>query len=106
MNQLLQQHKADLFKAMASPMRLQMLEVLTGEDCSVTELANRIGLDTSTASRHLSQLRAAGVVEASRQGVALIYRLSDPRVAELLSVGRSIVATRLQESSNLLADLD
>jgi ArsR family transcriptional regulator, arsenate/arsenite/antimonite-responsive transcriptional repressor len=105
MNHVLQQHKADFFKAMSSPMRLSMLEILDKEDSSVTQLAERVGLDISTTSRHLSQLRAAGVVEASRQGTTLMYRLSDERVGELLRLARSIIATRLHATSEMLADL-
>jgi len=105
MNHVLQQHKADFFKAMSSPMRLAMLEILAKEDSSVTQLAERVGLDTSTASRHLSQLRTAGVVEATRQGTTLMYRLSDERVGELLAIARSIIATQLHATSEMLADL-
>lgn len=105
MNHVLQQHKADFFKAMSSPMRLAMLEILATEESSVTQLAERVGLDTSTASRHLSQLRAAAVVEATRQGATLMYRLSDQRVGELLRLARSIIATQLHATSEMLADL-
>jgi DNA-binding transcriptional ArsR family regulator len=105
MNRVLQQHKADFFKAMSSPMRLAMLELLAENDSSVTQLAERVGLDTSTASRHLSQLRAAGVIEATRQGTTLVYRLADERVGELLRLARSIIARRLQVTSEMLADL-
>ncbi len=105
MNRILQQHKADFFKAMSSPMRLAMLEILATGDASVTQLAERVSLDTSTASRHLSQLRTAGVVEATRQGATLMYRLSDPRVGELLVLARSIIATQLHATTEMLADL-
>lgn len=105
MNLVLQQHKADLFKAMSGPMRLAMLEMLTERDYSVTQLAECVGLDTSTASRHLSQLRSAGIVEATRIGPTLVYRLTDERVGELLRIARSIVATKLQATSEMLADL-
>ncbi len=105
MNRALQQHKADFFKSMASPMRLAMLELLADNESSVTRLAEAVGLDTSTASRHLSQLRAAGVVDATHRGASLVYRLSDERVGELLKLARSIIAKRLQTTSELLADL-
>ena len=105
MNRALQQHKADFFKSMASPMRLAMLEMLAERDASVTQLAEAVGLDVSTVSRHLSQLRAAGVVEATPQGATLVYRLPDERVGELLQLAREIIAKRLQTTSDLLADL-
>lgn len=106
MNQVLQQHKADFFKAMAGPNRLSMLELLAEKEYSVTQLAEQIGLDTSTASRHLSQLRAAGVIEATRVGSTLVYRLSDERVGELLGLARAIIATKLQATSDMLAELE
>lgn len=106
MNSLLQQYKADFFKSMASPMRLSMLEILAEESLSVARISERIGLDASTASRHLSQLRASGVVEAKREGSTLVYRLSDERVGELLALARAIIATRLRTTSELLTDLE
>ena len=106
MNHLLLQHKADFFKSMASPVRLRLLEILAGADSSVGELAAQVGVNPSTASRHLSQLKAAGVIESNRQGPALVYRLSDERVGELLTVARSIIATRIQKTSALLTEND
>jgi DNA-binding transcriptional ArsR family regulator len=91
---------------MSSSMRLLMLEILAEDDLSVTHIAERVGLDASTASRHLSQLRAAGVVEAKREGATLIYRLPDARVGELLGPARSIIATQLRTTSELLTNLD
>ena len=105
MNRVLQQHKADFFKAMSSPMRLAMLEALAEKEFTVTQLAERVGLDVSTASRHLSQLRAAGVVRATRSGSTLVYQLADERVGELLGLARSIIATQLHATSEMLADL-
>jgi ArsR family transcriptional regulator len=105
MNLALQQHKADFFKAMSGPKRLAMLEMLAEKEFSVTQLAERVDLDTSTASRHLSQLRVAGVVEATRVGPTLVYRLADERVGELLALARSIVTAQLQATSEMLADL-
>jgi DNA-binding transcriptional ArsR family regulator len=105
MNRALQQHKADFFKSMASPMRLAMLEMLAEKESTVKVLADAVGLDVSTASRHLSQLRAAGVIDATHEGATLVYRLADDRVAELLRVARAIIAKRLHMNSELLADL-
>ncbi len=105
MKRALQQHKADFFKSMARPMRLAMLEMLAEKEATVTQLAEAVGLDVSTASRHLSQPRAAGVVEATPQGATLVYRLADERVGELLQLARAIIAKRLQTTSDLLADL-
>ena len=105
MNRALQQHKADFFKSMASPMRLAMLEMLAERESSVTQLAEAVGLAISTASRHLSQLRAAGVIDATHRGATLVYGLADERVAELLKTARAIIAKRLQTTTELLADL-
>lgn len=101
----LQRYKADFFKAMAHPQRLALLERLVSGPGTVTELAESVGLDVPNASRHLAQLKQAGVVDAKREGQTISYRLSSPQVAELLRVSRAILKERLDSTGAMLADL-
>jgi DNA-binding transcriptional ArsR family regulator len=70
---------------LATPARARMLEALgAGEPVSATELALVAEVQPQTASSHLLRLVEAGVVEFERQGRHRLYRLSNPRVADLL----------------------
>lgn len=90
--------KADLFKALAHPVRIQVMEVLAaaeGEATPVSRLAEVTGAEASQLSQHLAVLKRAGVVSSLRIGNAVEYRLAEPVVAELLVVARSFLLGRL-----------
>lgn len=67
----------ELFKALADPTRATLLACLAkcGRACAVTEVAECCSVDLSVVSRHLAQLARAGVVEAEREGRAVLYRV-------------------------------
>lgn len=64
-----------LIDAMANPKRLLVLCYLVAGDLTVGELGERLGIRQSTLSQHLSKLRAWGIVEGSRDGQSVRYRL-------------------------------
>lgn len=72
--------QAQVLKALAHPGRLLIVDELSrGERC-VCELAALLGVEMPTASRHLAQLRHAGIVEDEKRGVQVFYRLKTPCV--------------------------
>lgn len=72
--------QAEVFKALAHPARLLMVnELARGERC-VCELAELVGYEMPTVSRHLSQLRYAGIVAFDKRGAQVFYRLKMPCV--------------------------
>ncbi len=76
--------EAMVFKAMAHPSRLAVVEALAcGERC-VCELQELVGSDMSTVSRHLSVLRQAGVISDSKRGTWVYYSLALPCVTTFL----------------------
>jgi ArsR family transcriptional regulator len=75
--------RTEMFKALANPMRLRMLERLRERPWCVCELAASVGVDKSVASKHLSQLKAAGLVDDERRGTLVEYRLVAPCVLDM-----------------------
>lgn len=72
--------QAQVFKALAHPGRLLMLDELSrGERC-VCELAALVGSEMPTISRHLAQLKHAGIVDDEKRGAQVFYRLVTPCV--------------------------
>ena len=72
--------QARVIKALAHPTRLFIVDELSrGERC-VCELTDMIGVEMPTVSRHLSQLKAAGLVEDDKRGAQVFYRLRVPCV--------------------------
>lgn len=76
--------RAAMLKALAHPARLLIVDELgeAGERC-VCELTELIGADMSTVSRHLTQLRNAGVIEDDRRGAKVYYKLCFPCLGTL-----------------------
>ena len=67
--------RSQVFKALAHPSRLLIVDELTKSERCVCELTALVGSDMSTVSKHLSVLRAAGVVQDERRGAQIWYRL-------------------------------
>ena len=97
--------KAELFKTLGHPLRIRILEVLRAGQSNVADIAEAVGVSGSTLSQHLGTLRRSEVVESHRDGSLVIYRVTDPRVFQLLEVGRQILTTSLEHGQEVLADL-
>ena len=97
--------KADLYRVLAHPMRLRVLELLQTQERSARDLQTLLELDSGAASQHLSALRRQGLVESRREGTTAIYTLADPRVGQLLDLGREIISTRLTAQHAVLEEL-
>ncbi len=68
----------DFFSALAHPLRLRLLVLLQGEgELCVCELTHALAVSQPMISRHLAQLRRAGVVKDRREGLWVHYRLAD-----------------------------
>ena len=65
--------RAEMLKAIAHPVRLQILRNLCVKKENVTSLYTSINLPQSTISRHLAVLKNAGVVKSTRQGLEMEY---------------------------------
>jgi DNA-binding transcriptional ArsR family regulator len=102
----LQTLKAEFFRALAHPIRIRLLEVLSsaGEQ-SVNALQQRLDLDQPTVSQQLAKLRASGVVVARKEGTTVAYALADPMIADLLAVAKEILNRRLSGAQALLREL-
>ena len=93
---------ARLGKALSSPHRLEMLELLAQGERTVDSLATEIGLSLANASQHLQALRQAALVESRKDGLFVYYRLADPDVFDLSKVVRSVAERRLAELDRLV----
>lgn len=97
--------KANLFKALAHPARVRILELLVAADgpCPVSDLLAALDIEASLLSQHLSVLRRHSVVTSTRTGKAVTYEVAHPQVADLLAVARSFLVDRLAAQQDQLA---
>lgn|SRR5690606_8294396 len=97
--------KADLFKALAHPVRIRVLELLTETDeRPVSELIAQTGLESSHLSQHLAVLRRYRVVTSQRRGSAVWYRLTSNHIVTLLAAARGFLHDSLTQTESTLAD--
>ncbi|MDD5673669.1 MAG: metalloregulator ArsR/SmtB family transcription factor [Chitinivibrionales bacterium] len=68
-------NRAEVFKALAHPTRMRIVEALAQREHCVNELVELVGDDPSTISKHLTIMKAAGVVNNDRRGTSVFYRL-------------------------------
>ncbi len=93
---------ARIGKALSSPHRLEMLELLAQSERTVDSLATEIGLSLANASQHLQALRQAALVESRKDGLFVYYRLASPAVFDLSKVLRTVAEGRLAELERLV----
>jgi DNA-binding transcriptional ArsR family regulator len=83
--------RAEILKALAHPTRLLIVDELSrGERC-VAELTELVGADMSTVSRHLAQLRTAGILQDERRGACNYYSLKCPCVLNFFTCIESVL---------------
>lgn len=90
-------HFARIAKAMASPSRLELLEALAQGERSVDKLAQATGMSVANASHHLQVLREGGLVRSRKEGVQVIYRVSDDEIPTMLGCLRRVGERHLAE---------
>lgn len=83
---------AKFFRALADPSRLRLLQFLLDQEHSVGECVEHVGLAQGRVSSHLACLADCGYVEARREGRRTLYRVADPRVADLVMRARALAA--------------
>ncbi|MGG1313368.1 MULTISPECIES: ArsR/SmtB family transcription factor [Cohnella] len=105
MNSNLQQFKADFFKALAHPMRIRILEVLSEGDRNVNELQSILGSEGSAVSQQLAVLRNKNVVYGIKDGTSVIYSLRDPLIKDLLAIAKRIFDNHLVDAISMLEDI-
>ncbi len=98
--------KADLFRALGHPARIRILELLVEGEQPVSRLLGEIGIEPSTLSQHLAVVKRIGLVESSRKGNAVTYRLTDRSVEQFLAAARTVLAATLGRARLALEELE
>lgn len=97
--------KANLFKALAHPARIRILELLAAAPdtaAPVSFLLSETGLEASHLSQHLATLRRHKVVTSVRSANMVTYRIAHPKIAELLAIARAFLLDTLRDSNEQL----
>ena len=90
---------AELCKVLTDPKRLMLLDALRTGERSVGELAETIHSTLANTSQHLAVMRSAGLVDGTRDGTTVRYRLAEPAIIAACDIVRGIVDRRLARAA-------
>lgn len=94
---------AERFKALAEPLRLQILSCLRGGEMTVTELVEETGFGQANVSKHLQLLHSLGFVSRRKEGLYVFYALADRSVFQLCDVMCGRLEAEIKARRKLLA---
>ena len=94
MYEALFREQEDIFKVIANQKRLEIVQLLTHGELSVSEMISMLGISQSNVSQHLGLLRQAKIVETRKVGTTVYYSLSNPKIAEACSLIRKFLLER------------
>jgi len=94
--------RASIARALAHASRLRLLDALSARERTVGELSRIVGLDQSTVSKHLSQLRGVGLVDSRRDGTQRVYRVTCACLESLFSCIEDVVVQRIESEKAIL----
>src|SRR5437867_13096301 len=93
---------ARIGKAVSSPRRLELLDLLRQAPRTVEELANETHQSVANTSHHLLELRSHGLVESEKKGLYVTYRIADEIVVEFFSSLRALAESQLAEVRRIM----
>lgn len=93
--------QTSLLRALASPHRLRIIQLLGERPREVNEVVQALGLGQATVSQHLASMRAVGLVEATRDGRSVRYGLTDPEILVACELMRAVLVRRLSTLGDL-----
>jgi len=106
MQDALRRFKAEIFKALAHPSRIAIVELLRDDgEVPVSTVYERLGLEQANVSQHLAVLRAKHIVVSRKDGNQVFYSLCDRVIGKVLDLMRQYFDAHLEESLELLKDM-
>ncbi len=94
------ERRAEIFKALANPLRIVMLEKLAEKPWCVCALATELSVDKSIVSKYLSQLKSVGLIEDTRRGTLVEYRLVAPCILQIASCAEETIQEQRKKLLN------
>ncbi|MFM9698349.1 ArsR/SmtB family transcription factor [Streptomyces europaeiscabiei] len=101
----LYQAKAEFFRMLGHPVRIQVLELLHDGPIPVRDLLAAVEVELSSLSQQLAALRRSGTVVSAREGASVVYELAGGDVADLMKAARRILTEVLAGRNGLLSEL-
>lgn len=82
------ERNSQVLKALSHPVRLKILEVLSDNECCVTDVSNALNIPQSISSHHLTILKTNGIVHSHKQGARAYYSIKNDLAKGIISILR------------------
>ncbi len=94
--------KAQVFNALAHPLRLKILEKLRSGPCCVCQIIPYVGGEQSNVSHHLAILKKTGIVRCEKKGLEVWSKVSDEKIFEIIDTINECIIENLEKSYDIL----
>lgn len=101
-SQIIYERQAEICSALASPVRLMILDLLNGKERTATELQKDLALPKSNLSQHLAVLKRAGILKVRGQGRVQFLSLSIPEIKEACGLLKKVLLSQMNEQAALV----
>ena len=98
--------KADFFKALANPIRIQIIDALRNSEHTVNQLKEILDIEAPNVSQQLAILRANNIVNTRKEGSNIFYSINDPTIFKLLDIAKNIFNNQLAGIKDLLSKIN
>jgi DNA-binding transcriptional ArsR family regulator len=105
MKEKIMEIKAEVFNALAHPLRLKILEKLRSGSCCVCKIIPFVGGEQSNVSHHLAVLRKANIVTSEKKGLEVWYEIVDSRIFKLIDIMDNLIISDLNRSQDILQEM-
>src|SRR5260370_22104191 len=105
MRQQLSNFKAEVFKALAHPLRISIVDALREGELTVSEISQRFEVEPANASQQLAVLRNRNIVITRKDGANVYYSVSDKSIFKLLDVAKEIFSHHLVGVQSMLEEI-
>lgn len=106
MKNQLRNFKAEFFKALAHPLRIEIIDALREGELTVNEISSQFGIESANASQQLAVLRNKNIIYARKEGSSVFYNVTDKTVFRLLDITKELFVNHLVEVSDMLKEVD
>lgn len=102
----LRKFKAEIFKVLAHPTRIHIIETLRDGELSVSAILEHVKVEPTNLSQHLSVLRLKHLVVTRKNGNQVLYSLRDPLLSEVLDAMRKYFLRHFEDSIEILKQME
>jgi len=98
--------QAEVCKTIASPKRLEILNLLKEGEKSVGELVELTGSPKANVSQHLAVMRHKGILSSRREGLNVFYSIGNKKVIQACRLMREVLAEQMMEQGKILKTME